>query len=391
MSIRVFGITGTNGKTTSSYMLRNIILKSGQSAAMVGTIVHNTGSRVYKAINTTPSKQLMRQYFAEMKAKNIENLVMEVSSHGIAQGRTAETEFDYGAFTNLSRDHLDYHKDMEEYFDIKASFISSVKRGAVVNIDDEYGRRLWHRLTLEIGSEQERSNKKLLSFSMKDRYADLYANVESETLDGTEAQFLLRGKSLGRVCIRMAGRHSVYNALTAAGLGIIADESEGRSVFKENISEGLASLYGVPGRFEVIKGKEYKPTVVVDYAHTPDALENLLSEVRRLTKGKVVTVFGCGGNRDKGKRSLMGKVAGKLSDYCIITNDNPRQEDPLSIIKEIEKGIKETKCNYSILPDRYQAICRGIFISGRHDTVVVAGKGHEIEPFSDRVVCEELL
>lgn len=433
MISRVFGITGTNGKTSTSYMLRSILAESGERAGLIGTVGHNTGSSVYEAINTTPSAQLLERYFAEMDENGTENCVMEVSSHGIAQGRIDGIKFSYGAFTNLSRDHLDYHKDMEEYFAVKSSFFDRTTIGDVVNVDDEYGRRLWERL--RHGQLAAAKPKLLYTASLRDKDADVFGVVKRESLQGSDVEIHIKGECIGEAHLCMAGRCFASNGLTAAALAALAAEAENKPQYIAAIAAGLGALRGVPGRFELVHPKRGggptagahlgatcaplgptagahlgaatgaplgqstgapltsadSPTAIVDYAHTPSALEALLKEVRRLTNGRLITVFGCGGDRDHGKRAMMGEVAGTYSDYCVLTNDNPRSENPLDIINEIEKGIKKTRCCYSIIPDRYQALARGVLLAGRGGVVVAAGKGHEQKPFSDRAALEELL
>lgn len=389
IEISVFGITGTNGKTSVTYILRQLLEARGETNALIGTIMHNTGKHVYNAINTTPSKALLKEYFQEIEMSKIDNCIMEISSHGIAQKRIEEIDIHYGAFTNLSRDHLDYHQDMWEYFKVKRKLFDITQKGDVINIDDSYGKLLYDGLK----SKLKEIKKDIFTVSQNDIKADVYGNVLEHSLNNSKVAICFRETLIGEVIFPMMGKAAVYNLLIAIGLAIMSDKNKyisNNQINAKYILDGLAAFKGVPGRFEVIGGNE-KAEVIIDYAHTPDALEMLLKEVRANSKGRIITVFGCGGDRDKGKRFVMGKIAGALSDYCIITSDNSRSEKPIEIMREIERGMVTTGCNYSLVEGRYQGISRAAFIAKRGDVIVIAGKGHENYPFNDKEAALEIL
>lgn len=396
--IQVFGITGTNGKTTASCMLREILEAENRACGLIGTIQHQIGEKRYAPINTTPGKELLKDLFHEMKEQKISQCVMEVSSHGIHQGRIDGIQIAYGGFTNLSQDHLDYHETMEAYYQVKKQLFFKCQAGASINVDDPYGKRLYQEL--KEMKETEGLNQlaelggvpKLQSYSLRDKGADFYGEILEESLDGSTFRFSEKGKVLGNLKTHMPGEHFVYDAMLAAAMARQA--GTGFPV----IQVGLSRLVKVPGRMELIGSME-DTLGVVDYAHTPDGLEKLLSSLTRFKRGKLLCVFGCGGFRDKGKRPLMGKIAGTYSDYCIVTNDNPRGEPPENICQAIEEGLYPTGCQYTVIFDRYQAIKRAVFLADKWDIIVVAGKGHEAYqlsgdqklPFDDRNVLRELL
>lgn len=384
--IQVFGITGTNGKTTASCMLREILEAEGGACGLIGTIEHRIGEKRYVPVNTTPGKDLLRELFHQMKEQRIHRCVMEVSSHGIDQGRIDETSIAYGGFTNLSQDHLDYHKTMERYYQVKKRLFAKCGEGAAINVDDDYGKRLYREL------EAQGDAPELKRYSLEDREADFYGEITEETLEGSSFLFSERGNVLGTLKTHMPGTHFVYDAMLAAAMARQA------GIGFSAIQEGLSRLGKVPGRMEFIGSME-DTLGVVDYAHTPDGLEKLLSSLTRFKRGKLLCVFGCGGFRDKGKRKTMGEIAGTYSDYCIVTNDNPRGEPPENISQAIEEGLYPTGCQYTVIFDRCQAIKRAVFLADKWDIIVVAGKGHEAYqlsgdkklPFDDRNVLRELL
>ncbi|MCI9596734.1 MAG: UDP-N-acetylmuramoyl-L-alanyl-D-glutamate--2,6-diaminopimelate ligase [Firmicutes bacterium] len=384
--IRVFGITGTNGKTTASCMLREILEAESGACGLIGTIWHQIGEKRYVPINTTPGKELLKDLFHEMKEQKISQCVMEVSSHGIHQGRIEEIQIAYGGFTNLSQDHLDYHETMEAYYQVKKRLFSKCQAGAAINLDDAYGKRLYQEL------DEDSRVPDLKSYSLRDPKADFYGEVLEETLEGSTFLFSEKGQVLGKLKTHMPGEHFVYDAVLAAAMA--RQSGTGFS----SIQEGLLGLKKVPGRMELIGSME-DTLGVVDYAHTPDGLEKLLSSLVRFKRGKLLCVFGCGGFRDKGKRPLMGEIAGTYSDYCVVTNDNPRGEPPENICQAIEEGLYPTGCQYTVIFDRYQAIKKAVFLADKWDIIVVAGKGHEAYqlsgdkklPFDDRRVLRELL
>ncbi|MCE5312448.1 MAG: UDP-N-acetylmuramoyl-L-alanyl-D-glutamate--2,6-diaminopimelate ligase [Nitrospiraceae bacterium] len=407
----VVGITGTNGKTTTSYITRSILMKAGYKAGLIGTISYIVGSEQFNAPHTTPEAPDFQSLLRRMKDDGCSAVVSEVSSHALAQKRADFTRFRTAAFTNLTRDHLDYHKDMDDYYSAKKRLFADllVDGGcAVINIDDEYGKRLAKELKAERGG-----SVKILTYSLKDSSADLFADDVRLSYSGTKFR-LKTADAETEITIGLVGYVNVYNALCAAGIGLSINISI------EDVKEGIVMTEMVKGRFECVDlGQDF--LAVVDYAHTEDALEGLLKtahqlldayhyagKVGRLAKmrkdrfslptvkghGKIITVFGCGGNRDKGKRPKMGELAAKLSDFVIITSDNPRGEDPKKILKDIEKGIKGD--NYIVIPDRAVAISLAVELASSGDIVLVAGKGHEEYQeikgtrlnFSDKVTLE---
>lgn len=384
--IRVFGITGTNGKTTASYMLREILKAENGACGLIGTILHQAGETSYDPVNTTPGNDLMKELLHQMHLQNIHDCVMEISSHGIHQGRIREVSIAYGGFTNLSRDHLDYHRTMEQYYQVKKQLFAQCRKGAVINRDDPYGKRLYRELECQVDILPVKG------YSLMDAKADFYGEILEETLRGSRFSFVKEGRLLGILKTAMPGRHFVYNAMLAAAMADLA------GIPFSSIEKGLEHLEQIPGRME-FTGSEEDTLGVVDYAHTPDGLEKLLSTLSQFKRGKLLCVFGCGGFRDKSKRSLMGEAAGRYSDYCIVTNDNPRGEPPENICQAIEEGLYPTGCDYCVILDRYQAIKRAVSLADKWDIIVVAGKGHETcqisgderLPFHDRNVLKELL
>ncbi len=383
--IRVFAITGTNGKTTASWMLRNILEQNGP-CGMIGTIQHVIGDSCYVPENTTPGRALIKSFLDEMHLKNIEQCVIEASSHGIDQGRLTGTVLSGAGFINLSRDHLDYHNSMEQYYQAKKKLFLVDGLKSTINIDDKCGKRLYGELTALYG----KTNVK--SISLREREADLYGEIISQDISGSTFRLYEKKVLCGECRICMPGEHFVTDAMIAAGMA-----RQGNVAFSDIVS-GLQTMKNVPGRMEKV-GSTEDTLGIVDYAHTPDGLEKLLSVLSELKKGKLICVFGCGGFRDKGKRHLMGEVAGKYCDYCIITNDNPRGEVPVNIASAIEEGLYPTGCGYCVILNRYQAIKRAVSLADKWDIIVVAGKGHEscqiyggeLIPFNDKEVLKDLL
>ncbi len=382
---RVFGITGTNGKTTTACMLKEILEQAGKTCGLIGTIEYQIGGKRHIPVNTTPGRDLLRDLFAEMKEEGVEQCVMEVSSHGIDQGRIDDIRIDYAGFTNLSQDHLDYHKTMENYYQVKKQLFLRCTEGAVINGDDPYGKRLYAELRETV------DNSSIKRYSLKDTAADYYGKILEKSLLRSRFQFFESGNLLGELEVSIPGEHFVYNAMLAASMARQA------GIEFSHLRAGLLELH-VPGRMQQI-GSEEDTLGVVDYAHTPDGLEKLLTTLSELKRGRMLCVFGCGGFRDKGKREMMGRIAGFYSDYCIITNDNPRGEPPENIAQAIEEGLRPTGCPYCIVLDRYQAIKRAVSLADKWDIIVVAGKGHETYqlsgdqklPFDDRKTLRELL
>lgn len=354
--IEMVGITGTNGKTTSSFMMKSILNEYGKSVGLMGTIYNIFGDEIEEAKRTTPESMDLHGMLYKMRKKNVDACVMEVSSHSLELDRVFGIRFKVGIFTNLTQDHLDFHGTMENYFKAKLKLFDNCDIAAV-NIDDQYGCMI-----------PDRVKSKVITFGIN-KTADVFANKIEISGEGTSFDLYSRGESLP-VKLHLPGKFNVYNALgcaaAAMALGIPVDV----------IKRGLESLEKVPGRSEKINSKKGF-TVVIDYAHTPDGIINILNTAREYTKGRLITLFGCGGDRDRTKRPLMGKAAGELSDFCIVTSDNPRTEEPEAIIKHILPGIAETGCIYIVIEDRKQAIEYALKEGKPGDVIVIAGKGHE--------------
>ncbi len=371
----LIGVTGTNGKTTTTYLVRSILHAAGIKGGLIGTVEYDCIDDRRVATHTTPGVLELQQLFSRMKTSGATHVVMEVSSHALDQDRVAGCRFHLAVFTNLTQDHLDYHGNMDAYFAAKQKLFNQVDTAAgwtVVNMDDPWGRRL-------------KGNLRCIGFGIEEE-SDCYPMEISSDLHGIRMRLATPLGEL-RLASPLLGKYNVYNILAATSVGVALGLS------KEVIATGIAAMEGVPGRFEKInEGQDF--CVIVDYAHTEDALSRLLIAVSDSTPRNIITVFGCGGDRDHGKRPRMGKVATQWSDYTIITSDNPRNESPLSIISEIEEGIKGRTSHYEVIPDRKKAIYRAIGLAQEGDTVVIAGKGHEDYqivgycrfPFDDREV-----
>ncbi len=384
----VVGITGTNGKTTTAYLISEILQQAGTKCGLAGTIVYRVGDQERSAQRTTPESSDMQQLLREMVDSGCGACVMEVSSHALALKRVDGIRFRAAVFTNLTRDHLDFHGDMDSYFASKRRLFDLLPSDgvAIVNVDDPRGRSL---VDLD---------RRVITYGI-DRAADVMPGPLSFSLAGLafDAQ-TPRGPIAVRS--RLVGRPNVYNILAATAAAIALD------VPVESIERGLRSLTGVPGRFEIVSGDADDITVVVDYAHTDDALKNLLETARPLAPKRLITVFGCGGDRDRSKRPLMGAVVARLSDVVVVTSDNPRSEDPQRILEDIMRGIQPApgRSNGTARPhlkivDRRQAIERAIRMADAGDMVLLAGKGHErtqvigerVLPFDDAAVAREAL
>lgn len=374
------GITGTNGKTTVSFMLREIFKAAGRRPGLLGTVRYEIGDRVIPASRTTPEAPDLQAMFAQMDRAGCDSAIMEVSSHALAQHRVNGILYDAAVFTNLTQDHLDYHGTLEEYFNVKARLFNQVRRFAVINGDDPWGKRLL-------------SEKKFLAGRVSYGFGEGAEVRGLNPVTDTKGSRMLVKSPWGdaEIGLQLIGRFNLYNALAAfaaaAALGIPV----------VIIAKALAEMQCVPGRLEAVPNSKNK-RVFVDYAHTDDALLNVLETLREITPGRLVAVFGCGGNRDKGKRPLMGKVAARLADYSIITNDNPRNEVPEKIAADIAAGFDSDR-KYEIVLDRKAAIARGLELIGKKDVLLVAGKGHEayqefngtIFPFDDREAVREAI
>ncbi|MCL5005471.1 MAG: UDP-N-acetylmuramoyl-L-alanyl-D-glutamate--2,6-diaminopimelate ligase [Acidobacteria bacterium] len=383
LRLRLVGITGTNGKTTTAYLLNSILQAAGTRTGMFGTIEYRLGDRVVPALNTTPESLDLMDYFNELAANGGKAAVMEVSSHALAQGRVWGLHFSAAVFTNLTRDHLDYHGDFEHYFAAKRRLFegegSPAPELAVINIDDPWGRKL-----LRV------ANSRQITYGLGPG-ADISPKQYSQNPSGLFAKITTHGGEI-EIASPLLGRANLMNILaataTAVGLGLSA----------ENIQEGVRRLSAVPGRFQKIdEGQPF--LVVVDYAHTDDALQNVLQAARDLTTRRLILVFGCGGERDRTKRPLMGEIAGRLSDLAILTSDNPRGEDPILIMSDVLVGLQKTGKPYVAEVDREAAIRRALEEARDGDAVLIAGKGHETYqilndrtiPFDDREVARAVL
>lgn len=374
--MKMIGITGTNGKSSTTFLIESISKISGLKTGVIGTINYRYDSFVLPAPNTTPDPLVLNRVLSDMSKSGVELVVMEVSSHGLALKRTASLKFDVVIFTNLSRDHLDFHKDMEEYFNAKRLLFSkdysrNESSIAIVNVDDEYGRRLLNE-----------SFPKVFGYSLKNKDAFVYCKEYDIEEDNIKAELCIDNKSL-YIESNLIGLHNLYNIMAAAGAMYL------QGIKLEDISKGIKKLEFVPGRLQKVKNN-LGIRCLVDYAHTDDALKNVLSSLKKLRHKRIITVFGAGGDRDRGKRPLMASAACMYSDFIIITNDNPRTEDPMRIISDIESGMdkgfikitdissykKECKA-YTIIPDRADAIRRAIFMAENGDIILIAGKGHE--------------
>ncbi len=376
-------ITGTNGKTTTSYLTDSIYRHAGMHACLVGTIGMKIRTRSFHSTHTTPESSDLNRFLRDAVAEGCTHGVLEVSSHSLFLKRVFGTRFKVGIFMNLTRDHLDFHKDMESYFQAKQLLFSDQNgnrvESAVINTDDPYGKRLEKEIRCQV-----------VSFGFN-KNSSIHVQSYQSRVDGTD---LTLWTPAGEIAYRLhlVGRPNIYNAMAATGAALAL------GIRPDKIRDGVEGLEGVPGRVErVEEGQTF--TVVVDYAHSPDALENLLNTVSLLPHQKLITVFGCGGDRDRTKRPIMGEIAVRLSDVVFATSDNPRSEDPLEILKEIEGGLKKGPAPYKIVPDRHEAIAAAVGMARKGDVVVIAGKGHEDYQilsdrtihFDDREVARELI
>lgn len=369
--VPVFGVTGTNGKTTTAYLIKQIAELSGYKSGFIGTTGLEYCGKTRKAALTTPESYDLACYMNEMIESGVDFIAMEVSSHALKLDRVADVAFQCAIFTNLTHDHLDFHFNSEDYYESKKKlFIQKDEKTdsdfiAVINIDDEAGRKLVRDLMKENNSK----NNRIITYG-KSTDAD-YRMDKIELNKGSVSYEVIMRKSRIHLDIPLGGRFNAYNSLAAFCSCVEWGIEE------EVVGNAMKSIKPAPGRFQLITTKnEY--SVIVDYAHTPDSLENLIESARDITNGKLITVFGCGGERDKSKRQMMGRVSAKLSDYSIITSDNPRGEDPVKIIEEILGGFTECRvATYEVEADREKAIERAISLAEKGDSVIIAGKGHE--------------
>lgn len=384
-SLTMVGITGTNGKTTSTYLTASILKAAGRKTGTIGTLGAELMGEPIPSDRTTPEADQLQALLVEINRRGAEAVVMEVSSHALAQGRTDGTEYDAAIFTNLTQDHLDYHGTLDAYFQSKLRLFTDYPAAsekpfvAAVNLDDPRGREVAKAVrgrTLTYGVSAG-ADVRALSVDLQPASLSFTASTPSGEID---------------VTLNIGGAFQVYNALgaLAAGLGLGID--------LRTVAQGLADLKAVPGRFEAVPNDK-GVSVVVDYAHTPDGLKNVLESARQLNPNRLIVVFGCGGDRDRTKRPIMGKLAGELADVAVVTSDNPRTEDPKSIIQEILPGLENTTARKIVEPDRRQAIAAALAEAQPGDILLIAGKGHEDyqeiagvkHHFDDREVAREIL
>lgn len=388
--MRMIGVTGTNGKTTTTHIIAHLLRSQGYTVGVIGTVHILIDDQSYPIHNTTPDVADLQQILQQMVDAGVTHCIMEVSSHALALGRTAGVEYDTAVFTNLTQDHLDFHKTFDNYLAAKAKLFKQVSasyqvkegKGAVINMDDAYGQSIVDVTT-----------SPMITYSTEGKGS---MNASDLTVTAKSSQFTLNydGKSYP-ISTKIAGMFNVYNTLAAVGATLY----EGLSM--EEIVKGLATFTAVPGRFELIEeGQDF--AVVVDYAHTPDGLENILQTAKKIVENRILVVFGCGGDRDATKRPIMGRIAAQFGDRVFVTSDNPRTEDPVQIVKDVEVGVREglhDDVTYEVIVDRREAIHKAIAEATTGDVVIIAGKGHEDYQilkdetihFDDREVAREAL
>ena len=377
---KLIGITGTNGKTTTTYLIKSILEHLGKKVGLIGTNQNMIGDMIMETSRTTPDSLELMQLFDMIASHNVDYVVMEVSSHALALDRVTACTFDVGAFTNITQDHLDFHKTMEEYLAAK-SILFNICNTGVVNKDDARSEYL---------IENARC-RNMITYGIN-QDCDLKASNIILNEDGVKFDINYGGME-EHVDLPIPGEFSVYNALTAIGCCMAENIPLDLAV------DGLHSAKGVKGRIEIVRTPGTNYTVIIDYAHTPDGLLNVINAIRGFAKGRIVTLFGCGGDRDASKRPIMGKIAGELSDFCIVTSDNPRTEDPEKIIKQVVEGVKQTDCDYKVITNRFSAIEYALDHAKKNDIILLAGKGHETYQvlgkdtikFDEREIVQKLL
>ncbi|MFP4456164.1 MAG: UDP-N-acetylmuramoyl-L-alanyl-D-glutamate--2,6-diaminopimelate ligase [Clostridia bacterium] len=377
--MNVIGITGTNGKTTTTYIIKHIFDFVGQRAGLIGTIGVNDGEQTITASLTTPQPLEIHKYFYKMYKNTCKHVVMEVSSHALALSRVDDVDFNIVALTNISQDHLDYHKNMEEYIKAKTKLFKMANSWAIINHDEIEHKKFAKNTDVDI-----------LYYSCKKAINDgLYAIINRASGEGTDFTVFYENNTYN-IKTDLVGKFNVYNILLAIGIALKSD------IEMIDIVNAVNSFKSVPGRFEKVNGIN-KFSVIVDYAHTPDALENVLKSAKSLTKNNLIVVFGCGGDRDKTKRPIMGKIAAQYGDFVIVTSDNPRTEDPKIIIEEIIRDIRD-ETYVKIEVDRKEAIKNAVMTANDGDIIIIAGKGHETYQiigntkydFDDRLVAKNI-
>ena len=378
--LKVIGVTGTKGKTTTTYMIKKLLETSGKKVGLIGTIENYIGEdSLGESTRTTPESLELQEMFAKMVEQKVDFAVMEVSSQALKLGRVTGTNFDVGVYTNFSKEHISAkeHTDMEDYFNSKMKLFSMCQT-AFINIDDFRGARV------------KREAKAQVKTYGIDNNCDLLAKDITITNIGVDFKARLGDKN-ERIKVDIPGRFSVYNSLAAISVAMFY------GVDPEKIKTALENIK-IPGRSELVPNKK-ELSIMIDYAHSPESLQSILQAVKTYTKGRVIVVFGCGGDRDKGKRPLMGEIAGRIADYTIITSDNPRTEKPEAIIRDIEEGISKTKGKYEVIVDRNFAIEKAIKMANKKDIIILAGKGHETYqeidgvkyPYNEREIIKEII
>ncbi|MDO4607879.1 MAG: UDP-N-acetylmuramoyl-L-alanyl-D-glutamate--2,6-diaminopimelate ligase [Clostridia bacterium] len=355
-SLKLIGVTGTNGKTSITYMLKSILESFGNKVGLIGTIHNMIGDEIIETKNTTPGVFELNRLFSLMKEKGCSYVVMEVSSHALEQKRVCNLNFETAIFTNLTQDHLDYHITMDNYFDAKKKLFEMCKT-AVVNVDDEYGVRLASQLDCNV-----------VTYSLNDN--STYSAKAVKYFPSSVEYELVSDNILNRIKFNTGGDFSVYNsmcaAITALELNFPVDE----------VTKAIELISGIKGRAESVPtGRDF--TIIIDYSHTPHGLKKILKKFKNSEKNRLISLFGCGGDRDKTKRPIMGNIAARYADYVIVTSDNPRSEDPNEIIKDVLVGIKDTSTPVTVIENRIEAIKYAVSIAQKDDIIVLAGKGHE--------------
>ncbi|HBY21685.1 MAG: UDP-N-acetylmuramoyl-L-alanyl-D-glutamate--2,6-diaminopimelate ligase [Clostridiales bacterium GWE2_32_10] len=355
-SFKLIGVTGTNGKTTTTFLIESVLRNLDYTTGLIGTIETHIDDEIIPAKNTTPFAPELQKIFFNMKNKSVEYAVMEVSSHALELNRADFSDFDIGVFTNLTQDHMDFHITDENYKKAKLKLFKMCKHG-IINVDDNAADYFI-----------KNANCDIITYGIE-KNADIMAKDIEISLSETSFTLIIE-KNERKIKVKTPGKFSVYNALGAIAvcykLGISIDK----------IAEGIEKADGVPGRFQTFVGKDGYATVV-DYAHTPDGLLNVLKTIKEFAKSNVITVFGCGGERDRNKRPIMAKIASEYSTHCILTSDNPRSEDPEKILDDMEAGIKGTNIPYERIENRREAIGKALSLAKKGDVVLIAGKGHE--------------
>lgn len=349
--LKLIGITGTNGKTTCTYLVKQILESNGYKCGLIGTNQNMIGDTVLETGRTTPDSYELQELFAKMSSQNCDYVIMEVSSHALELDRVYGCEFEVGAFTNLTQDHLDFHKTMDNYAKAKSKLFSMSKK-SVINADDKYAD-----VMIKGASDY-------ITYGINEN-----ADIKAENIEYSARGVAFNADNTNYY-LGIPGSFSVYNALCAIAI------AKSVGIDDENAAKALKCAHGVKGRAEIVP-TDTDYTVMIDYAHTPDGLENILNTVRGFAKGRVVVVFGCGGDRDNTKRPIMGEIASKLADFAVVTSDNPRSENPMKIIEMIEQGIKTNKTPYVIIENRKEAIKYALENAQKDDVIVLAGKGHE--------------